>query len=107
NTHVIPFGPNTLEVATPVRDALGEAVYCFIEKDEEGYLVSDDGRTLFKLDPSASDGELAEMAARLARVADCEFNQENGVLAARTKRGGLVDRVMTLTQLQVAVSYLA
>lgn len=69
-----------IEVATPLIGAYGDLVYCWIEKERDGaYRITDDGGTLFKLDPAQENVDLGNMAQTLS----------------------------DLTQLQVALTYLA
>lgn len=50
NIHFIKVG-SAIEVATPLIGAYGDLVYCWIEKEDDYYRITDDGGTLFKLDP--------------------------------------------------------
>ncbi|BDR60417.1 DUF1828 domain-containing protein [Lactobacillus xylocopicola] len=106
NTHVLELAPDTLEVATLARDAMGETVYCFVEARADHYEVSDDGRCLFKLDPSASDEALYQLAAGLAGDAGFHLNAANGVLSAMTEAAELLPKIVALAQLQVVISFL-
>ena len=107
NTHILNFGPDTLEIETIFKDSFDEAVYCFIEKTGfETYNVTDDGRTLFKLDPSASDEDLIAACADLVTASGFSFNVENGVISCESDEQTLAEKIMQLGQLQVNVSYL-
>ena len=107
NTHILNFGPDTLEIETIFKDSFDEAVYCFIEKTGLAtYNVTDDGRTLFKLDPSASDEDLITASEDLVTASGFSFNVENGVISCESDEQTLAENIMQLGQLAVKVSYL-
>ena len=107
NTHILNFGPDTLEIKTIFKDSFDEAVYCFIEKTGvDKYNVTDDGRALFKLDPSASDEDLIAACADLVTASGFSFNVENGVISCESDEQTLAEKVMQLGYLEVKVSYL-
>lgn len=107
NTHILNFGPDTLEIETIFRDSFGESVYCFVEKIEfDKYNVTDDGRILFKLDPSASDEDLIAACADLITASGFSFNVENGVISCECNEQTLAENIMQLGQLEANVSYL-
>ena len=107
HTHVLLMDQNTLEVETIYRDSFNELVYCFVEiTAKEKFIVSDDGRSLFKLDPSASDVDLIATIGDIAIASEFNFNLQNGVISAKADRENLIDTIMRLAQLQVNISYL-
>ena len=107
HTHVLLMDQNTLEVETIYRDSFNEPVYCFVEiTTKEKFIVSDDGRSLFKLDPSASDVDLIATIGDIAIASEFNFNHQNGVISAKADRKNLIDTIMRLAQLQVNISYL-
>lgn len=107
HTHVLLLDQNTLEVETIYRDSFNELVYCFVEiTAKEKFIVSDDGRSLFKLDPSASDVDLIATIGDIAIASEFNFNLQNGVISAKADRENLIDTIMRLAQLQVNISYL-
>ena len=107
HTHVLLMDQNTLEVETIYRDSFNELVYCFVEiTAKEKFIVSDDGRSLFKLDPSASDVDLIATIGDIALASEFDFNLQNGVISAKADRQNLIDTIMRLAQLQVNISYL-
>ena len=107
HTHVLLMDQNTLEVETIYRDSFNESVYCFVEiTAKEKFIVSDDGRSLFKLDPSASDVDLIATIGDIAIASEFNFNLQNGVISAKADRENLIDTIMRLAQLQVNISYL-
>ncbi len=107
HTHVLLMDQNTLEVETIYRDSFNELVYCFVEiTAKEKFIVSDDGRSLFKLDPSASDVDLIATIGDIAIASEFNFNLQNGVISAKADRQNLIDTIMRLAQLQVNISYL-
>lgn len=61
NIHFIKAGSD-IEVATPLIGAYGDLVYCWIEKEDDYYRITDDGGTLFKLDPGQENMDLLEEA---------------------------------------------
>ena len=106
HTHVLLMDQNTLEVETIYRDSFNELVYCFVEiTAKEKFIVSDDGRSLFKLDPSASDVDLIATIGDIAIASEFNFNLQNGVISAKADRQNLIDTIMRLAQLQVNISY--
>ena len=107
HTNVLLMDQNTLEVETIYRDSFNESVYCFVEiTAKEKFIVSDDGRSLFKLDPSASDVDLIATIGDIAIASEFNFNLQNGVISAKADRENLIDTIMRLAQLQVNISYL-
>ena len=107
NTHILNFGPDTLEIETIFKDSFGETVYCFVEKTGvDKYNVTDDGRALFKLDPSASDEDLIAASEDLIIASGFSFNVENGVISCECNEQTLAENIMQLGQLEVNVSYL-
>ena len=107
HTYVLLLDQNTLEVETIYRDSFNESVYCFVERTaKEKFIVSDDGRSLFKLDPSASDVDLIATIGDIAIASEFNFNLQNGVISAKADRENLIDTIMRLAQLQVNISYL-
>ena len=74
-THVLLMDQNTLEVETIYRDSFNESVYCFVEiTAKEKFIVSDDGRSLFKLEPSASDVDLIATIGDISLASEFDFN---------------------------------
>ena len=107
NTHILNFCPDTLEIETIFKDSFGETVYCFVEKTGvDKYNVTDDGRALFKLDPSASDEDLIAASEDLIIASGFSFNVENGVISCECNEQTLAENIMQLGQLEVNVSYL-
>ena len=107
HTHVLLMDQNTLEVETIYRDSFNESVYCFVEiTAKEKFIVSDDGRSLFKLDPSASDVDLIATIGDISLASEFDFNLQNGAISAKADRQNLIDTIMRLAQLQVNISYL-
>lgn len=107
HTHVLLMDQNTLEVETFYRDSFNESVYCFVEiTAKEKFIISDDGRSLFKLDTSASDVDLIATIGDISLASEFDFSLQNGVISAKTDRENLIDTLMRLAQLQVNISYL-
>lgn len=104
-TTVIPTNYG-YEVATHEIDAQGDTVYVWVESAEDGWLVSDDGRLLFKLDPSIEDEELVETVEFAAIGAGYEFSQNSGMISVKVSADQLGQAIMRLAMLQVALSYL-
>lgn len=105
-TQISQFNDGTIEIMAPVKDALGDNIYCFVTQKTNSYLVSDDGRCLFKLDPSASNSELFEEAAEIAANAEFELNN-NWTIFTLTDEKNLLETIIQLINIQVAISYLA
>jgi hypothetical protein len=106
NTQVIQFDDETIEIMTPIKDALEDDIYCFVTKKTKTYQVSDDGRCLFKLDPSASDSELFEEAAEVVANAKFKLNIDNGVISTLIDERILLETIMRLAYIQASISYL-
>lgn len=106
-TQISQFDDGTIEIMAPVKDALGDNIYCFVTQKTNSYLVSDDGRCLFKLDPSASNNELFEEAAEIAANAEFKLNDNNWTICTLTDKENLLESIMQLINIQVAISYLA
>lgn len=106
HTQVCRVSGDTLEVAMTEKDSLGETIYCFVQKNENDYRIGDDSRTLFKIDPGASDEEIYELTSELATAAGFQFDQTSGEIWKQTDKEHLVEVIMAIAQLIVAVSYL-
>ncbi|MDF7672101.1 DUF1828 domain-containing protein [Lactobacillus sp. ESL0701] len=106
HTGVTAVSSDTLEVATTAIDSYGDTVYCFVQQVGERYLVTDDGRMLFKLDPGISDTDLYETTAEIALGAGYDFNEENCEISVQVEQDNLAQAIVKLAQLQVAISYL-
>lgn len=102
-TQISQFDDGTIEIMAPVKDALGDNIYCFVTQKTNSYLVSDDGRCLFKLDPSASDNELFEEAAEIAANAEFKLNDNNWTICTLTDKENLLESIMQLINIQVAI----
>lgn len=94
-----------IEVATPLIGAYGDLVYCWIEKD--GYRITDDGGTLFKLDPAQENFDLLEEAADIVIGAGFEFDEDTSEIYQIVAQENIAQTLSDLTQLQVALTYLA
>lgn len=106
HTQVCFISDDTLEIATSEKDSLKETIYCFIQKSNDVYRIGDDSRTLFKIDPSASDEELYAMTEEVAKSAGFDFDYNTGEIWKEVSRANVIATIMKLSQLVVAVSYL-
>ncbi|WEV37815.1 DUF1828 domain-containing protein [Lactobacillus sp. ESL0677] len=106
HTGIIAVSSDTWEVATTAIDSYGDTVYCFVQQVGEDYLVTDDGRILFKLDPGISDADLFETTAEIALGAGYDFNEKTCEISVQVKQENLAQAIIKLAQLQVAISYL-
>lgn len=107
STHVLKIDQDTFEIETIFKDSFAEAVLCFVEKTRKNtFKVTDDGRILFKIDPSASDLDLIDAIQSISLGAGFDFNLKNGVISIEVAREKLVEAIMSLAQLQVNISYL-
>lgn len=96
-----------IEVATPLIGAYGDIVYCWIEKEKDGYRITDDGGTLFKLDPAQENFDLLEEAADIEIGAGFEFDEDTSEIYQIVTQENIAQTLSDLTQLQVALTYLA
>lgn len=88
--------------------AYGDLVYCWIEKEKDGaYRITDDGGTLFKLDPAQENFDLLEEAADIVIGAGFEFDEDNSEIYQIVDLENMAQTLSDLTQLQVALTYLA
>ena len=106
NIHFIKAGDD-VEVATPLIGAYGDLVYCWIEKDEDGYRITDDGGTLFKLDPGQENIDLLEEAIDIVVGAGFIFDEESLEIYQVVDQSDIAATINDLIQLQVALTYLA
>lgn len=106
NIHFIKAGSD-IEVATPLIGAYGDLVYCWIEKEGDYYRITDDGGTLFKLDPSQENIDLFEEAMDIVIGAGFEFDEETLEIYQVVDQADIPATINDLTQLQVALTYLA
>ena len=96
-----------IEVATPLIGAYGDLVYCWIEKEKDGYRITDDGGTLFKLDPAQENFDLLEEAADIVIGAGFEFDEDTSEIYQIVAQENIAQTLSDLPQLQVALTYLA
>ena len=87
-----------IEVVTPLIGAYGDLVYCWIEKEKDGYRITDDGGTLF---------DLLEEAADIVIGAGFEFDEDTSEIYQIVAQENIAQTLSDLTQLQVALTYLA
>ena len=96
-----------IEVVTPLIGAYGDLVYCWFEKEKDGYRITDDGGTLFKLDPAQENFDLLEEAADIVIGAGFEFDEDTSEIYQIVAQENIAQTLSDLTQLQVALTYLA
>lgn len=106
NIHFIKASSD-IEVATPLIGAYGDLVYCWIEKEDDYYRITDDGGTLFKLDPGQENMDLLEEAMDIVIGAGFEFDEETLEIYQVVDQDYIPATLNDLTQLQVALTYLA
>lgn len=106
-TQICQIADDTWEIVTFVQDAMGESIYCFVEQKDNYFRVGDDGRTLFKIDPSASDKSLLASAEELILADGFEYDASTGEIWSQADEENLVAVIMELIQLAAAVSYLS
>ena len=106
NLQFYRIGESTIEVETPLIDAFGQKVYCFIERLDNGYRVSDDGWLLYKLDPNQEDEDLYEAAVDVAVGSGFDFDEEINEIFQDVEEKELPLMLNNLAQLEVAISYL-
>ena len=92
-----------IEVVTPLIGAYGDLVYCWIEKEKDGYRITDDGGTLFKLDPAQENFDLLEEAADIVIGAGFEFDEDTSEIYQIVAQENIAQTLSDLTQLQVAL----
>lgn len=96
-----------IEVVTPLIGAYGDLVYCWIEKEKDVYRITDDGGTLFKLDPAQENFDLLEEAADIVIGAGFEFDEDTSEIYQIVAQENIAQTLSDFTQLQVALTYLA
>ena len=106
NIHFIKAG-SAIEVATPLIGTYGDLVYCWIEKEDDYYRITDDGGTLFKLDPGQENMDLLEEAMDIVIVAGFEFDEETLEIYQVVDQDDIPATLNDLTQLLVSLTYLA
>lgn len=106
HTEVAIVSEDTAEVMTTEIDSYGDSIYCFVQEKDGGYVVSDDGNLLFKLDPGATDQELYQTAEDIALGAGFEFDQTHSMIYVQTDKKDVAQAIIKLAQLQLAISYL-
>lgn len=100
------MGPSTIEVETPLIDAFGQKIYCFIIKDDEGYRITDDSWMLYKLDPMQEDDDFQEAAEDIVLGSGFDFDSETGEIFQDITYGELAFMINNLAQLEVALSFI-
>ena len=79
----------------------------WIEKEDDYYRITDDGGTLFKLDPGQENMDLLEEAMDIVIGAGFEFDEETLEIYQVVDQDDIPATLNDLTQLQVALTYLA
>lgn len=100
------IGESTIEVETPLIDAFGQKIYCFIEKIDEGYRISDDGWLMYKLDPNQEDHDFYESAVDVAVGSGFDFDEDINEIFQDVELEDLPLMLNNLAQLEVAISFL-
>lgn len=103
---IIPWGKDNWEIKTIEPDAYGDDVLLFLQQKNNQYLLGDDGRMLFKLDPGAQDQELYHTAQEIVLGSGYAFDAAHGVIFCQIDPDQLAGVIMRLAQLEVAISYL-
>lgn len=106
NLQFYRIGESTIEVETPLIDAFGQKVYCFIERLDNGYRVSDDGWLMYKLDPNQEDADFYEAAVDVVVGSGFDFDEEINEIFQDVEEKELPLMLNNLAQLEVAISYL-
>ena len=106
NLQFYRIGESTIEVETPLIDAFGQKVYCFIERLDNGYRVSDDGWLMYKLDPNQEDEDFYEAAVDVAVGSGFDFDEEINEIFQDVEEKELPLMLNNLAQLEVAISFL-
>ena len=106
NLQFYRIGESTIEVETPLIDAFGQKIYCFIEKLDDGYRISDDGWLLYKLDPNQEDEDFYEAAVDVAVGSGFDLDEEINEIFQDVEEKELPLMLNNLAQLEVAISYL-
>ena len=98
---------DAIEVATPLIGAYGDMIYCWIEKIDGYWRISDDGYLLFKLDPNQEDLDFYADAADVAVGAGFEFDDESCEIFCEVEDEDEIPQALNdLAQLQIALTYL-
>lgn len=98
---------DAIEVATPLIGAYGDTIYCWIEKVDGYWRISDDSYLLFKLDPNQEDFEFYADAADIAVGAGFEFDDESCEIFCEVEDEDEIPQALNdLAQLQIALTYL-
>ena len=106
NLNFIEAG-NAIEVATPLIGAYGDKIYCWIEKVDGYWRISDDGYLLFKLDPAQEDLDFYADAADVVIGSGFEFDEESGEIFCEVEDEEEIPQALSdLSQLQIALTYL-
>lgn len=78
-----------------------------LKKEKDGYRITDDGGTLFKLDPAQENFDLLEEAADIVIGAGFEFDEDTSEIYQIVAQENIAQTLSDFTQLQVALTYLA
>lgn len=100
------IGESTIEVETPLIDAFGQKIYCFIEKLDKGYRISDDGWLMYKIDPNQEDEDFYESAIDVAVGSGFDFDEDINEIFQDVELEDLPLMLNNLAQLEVAISFL-
>ncbi|QNQ80509.1 DUF1828 domain-containing protein [Lactobacillus sp. PV034] len=106
NLEFYQMGESTIEGETPLIDAFGQKIYCFIEKIADGYRISDDSWLMYKLDPNQEDEEFYESAVDITVGSGFDFDEETNEIFQEVEQVDLPEMINNLAQLQVAISFL-
>lgn len=103
---IVPWEKDNWEIKTIEPDAYGDDILLFLQQKKDQYLLGDDGRMLFKLDPGAQDQELYQTTQEIVLGSGYDFDAAHGVIFCQIGQEQLAGAIMRLSQLEVAISYL-
>ncbi|MBP2057958.1 hypothetical protein J2Z60_001133 [Lactobacillus colini] len=96
-----------IEVATPLIGAYGDMIYCWIEKIDGYWRISDDSYLLFKLDPNQEDLDFYSDAGDVVIGSGFEFDDDSGEIFCEVENEDEIPQALNdLAQLQIALTYL-
>lgn len=106
NIQFYRVGESTIEVETPLIDAFGQRIYCFIEQEDEDYRITDDSWIMYKLDPLCEDDEFQETATDIVLGSGFDIDEKSNEIFQICEEDEIPELLNKLSQLQVALSFL-
>lgn len=87
-------------------DLFGKPTFACLEQLDDGILVSDDGLTLFRINPLFDDQDLIEQSLALIEQSGFDYDEQSGTIYLIVSKDEVNEVLFDLLQLETFISYL-